>query len=235
MDKKIKNRIKLNIILKYILVFILGSFLGVILMFGLNKLFINNVCNSNNESSANKTPNVSYKLNDYSSYNLKEDDHYYYVTYGSSDYISYTLFGDEMKSCTVKLNTERMNFLYRYWGVNLNSSEKYISIDIKFNIPVRSIINGGRGQSVGEDDAMLFLMQDGTVRYLNIVDALTSSEFTANYNSLPTPKTIEGLDHVIAIYTGSYRYLSPGVTGGAVETVAVRDDGIIIKVLDYAI
>lgn len=226
--------------LKYILVFILGLVVGIGGLFCYNTFFVKSSDISDDskgveidkdESSSNEELTSS---KNHVSYSLKEDGHYYNTTFGNSSFIAYTLSGEDMKKCTVKINKDTIaKGAYGSYGVAINSNQTVLTATINFDSPVKMVEHGGRGQAASKEDAMLFLMQDGTVRYLNIVEALTSPEFTASYDKLPEPKIIENLDNVEFIYAGNYVSMDPNEIGGHVDTLAVKYDGTLVHIMDY--
>lgn len=76
-------------------------------------------------------------------------------------------------------------------------------------------------------------MQDGTVRYINILNALKSTEFTANYDKLPEAVKIDDLSDIDRLYDTYFLSTDPYVVGGGHEAIALKKDGTIIKIMDY--
>lgn len=218
--------------------FILGIAVGAGCLFGYNKFLTNDSIvedkNTEDETVENgdDVPLKDKSQDIYST--IMDDKNYYNPSFGNGNDIIFTLNGSDTTKVSFSVNRENISKgSYVYYGVKINSTELYLKGDIILDQPVKSISFGGAGQSASDKDCYLFLMQDGTVRYLNIVDALTSTEFTAAYNALPQPKIIEGLNDIETIYGTIVVSKDPTVIAGHADTVAIKKDETMIKILDY--
>ena len=238
MEEKFNEKKKSNV-LGFILMFILGAAVGAGYLFGYNKFLVkdaNVADDSKNQSTEKSEKSKEEDSTSKSSVftNLKDDNYVYNPSFGNANAISVTLSGEDAKKCSVTFNKDYINNgAYGSWGGKINTTKWSVSANIIFDIPVKDVIIGGKGQAASENDSILFLMQDGTVRYINIVDALKSPEFTTNYDKLPEAKVIEGLNGIDRFYDTSVYSTDPTVVGGHGETIALKTDGTFINIIDY--
>lgn len=219
--------------------FILGIAVGAGCLFGYNKFLVKetNVADESKNQSTEKSEESKEEGSTSKSSvftNLKDDNYVYNPSFGNGNAISVVLSGEDTKKCSVTFNKDYINNgAYGLWGGKINTTKWNVSANIIFDIPVKDVIIGGKGQAASENDSILFLMQDGTVRYINIVDALKSPEFTTNYDKLPETKVIEGLNGIDRFYGTSVYSTDPTVVGGHGETIALKTDGTFINIIDY--
>lgn len=238
MEEKFNEKKKSNV-LGFILMFILGAAVGAGCLFGYNKFLVkdaNVADDSKNQSTEKSEESKEEDSTSKSSVftNLKDDNYVYNPSFGNANAISVTLSGEDAKKCSVTFNKDYINNgAYGSWGGKINTTKWSVSANIIFDIPVKDVIIGGKGQAASENDSILFLMQDGTVRYINIVGALKSPEFTTNYDKLPEAKVIEGLNGIDRFYDTSVYSTDPTVVGGHGETIALKTDGTFINIIDY--
>ena len=235
MDENYTEKKKSNV-LKYALTFVAGTAIGVGGLFGYNTFIakspklVNN-CATVDETTIKKDDNSTDKTdNNTNYYNTLTDSTYTYNPYfGDTRSIYYTISGKDMKSCSIVVNK---SYVATSYNVKINSNSMTIGASVTFDVPIKQVIFGGKGQAVSNDDCVLFLLQDGTVRYLNFVQAFTSPEFTANYDKLPEPKVVSGVSDVDVLYQTSVYNNDPNYVGGHGETIAIKKDGSIINIMD---
>lgn len=238
MEENFNEKKKSNV-LGFILMFILGIAVGAGCLFGYNKFLVKetNVADESKNQSTEKSEESKEEgsISKSSVFtNLKDDNYVYNPSFGNVNAISVVLSGEDTKKCSVTFNKDYINNgAYGSWGGKINTTKWNVSANVIFDIPVKDVIIGGKGQAASENDSILFLMQDGTVRYINIVDALKSPEFTTNYDKLPEAKAIEGLNGIDRFYDTSVYSTDPTVVGGHGETIALKTDGTFINIIDY--
>lgn len=238
MDENLNEKKKSNV-LKYALTFVAGTAIGVGGLFSYNTFIakspnLTTDCVSVKESSTKtekeSTSADTTKVEKSSLYSTLKDDNYTYSPrFGDSRFISYNISGSDMKNCHIQATKEYLNTAF---GVKLNTTALYVGADVTFDVPVKQVIFGGKGQAVSKDDCVLFLLQDGTVRYLNFVQAFTSTEFSANYDKLPTPKVVDGVSDIDILYEVGAIDNNPNNVGGFGETIGVKKDGTIVHLMD---
>lgn len=123
--------------------------------------------------------------------------------------------------------------LYIYWehvggfygieGIDRNDREL---INITFDKKISDIAIGESGRTVA-GDVLLFLLSDGTVEYLPIVDALTSRNFASHGQ-------LAGVAEVVKFYNTD-AVSDTGDWAGYATTLAQREDGSIIDLQNFLV
>ena len=242
MDENYTEKKKSNV-LKYALTFVAGTAIGVGGLFSYNTFLVKDTAVTDNtkgtaveKSDSSDITSDDKSITKESKYftSLKDSKYIYNPSFGSINSISIGLSGEDTKNCTISFNKDYINNgAYGSWGGKINTSKWSVSANVTFDVPVKEVTVGGRGQAASEQDCILFLMQDGTVRYINILNALKSAEFTANYDKLPEAVKIDALSDIDRFYSTSVYSTDPNVVGGHGETIALKNDGTFINIMDY--
>lgn len=99
--------------------------------------------------------------------------------------------------------------------LNLGDSKTAIEKEIIFsNKKVKNIYFDGWGQAIG-CETLFFIMDDGSVEYMPLVDALINNKFVS-YGK------VDGVENVVEMLSGSIRFVEGG---GAHVVVAVTEEG----------
>lgn len=142
---------------------------------------------------------------------------YYLTNYNST--INIRL--DETRQI-VTLNYNR-KILSDTYGLNWDTTDMdeytYEDKQLNFDKPIKDIFYGGVGQDVS-GDIILFLMDDGTVEYIPVYQALS----TSGIDGLVSYGTLQGVENVIKFYTA---YAMVGLTGNYSTTLIQTEDGML--------
>ena len=123
------------------------------------------------------------------------------------------------KSIHLNLDIDNINHDF---GLNLDEEKRNITIN-NFSGNISDVITGCLGQDdVG--DVSLFLMEDGTVEYMPVYNALKD-------NNIKSYGKIEGISDIVRIENASVRY-SDG-PGGNLTSLAIKSDGSFYDLEEY--
>ena len=140
---------------------------------------------------------------------------YYLTNYNST--INIRL--DETRQI-VTLNYNRKILSDRYglnWGTTGMDEYTYEDKQLTFDKNIKDIFYGGVGQDAS-GDIILFLMDDGTVEYIPVYQALS----TSGIDGLLSYGALQGVEDVIKFYTA---YAMVGLTGNYSTTLIQTEDG----------
>ena len=129
-----------------------------------------------------------------------------------------------MTTATLNYNKSVLSNTYSLnLNITDNNTETYDETNITFNKKVVDVYLGQIGQD-STGDIILFLMEDGTISYIEVYETLK----TAGIDGLSTYKTLEKPNDGIKFYTA---YANVGMTGNYVTTLVQTKDG---KIYDLA-
>ncbi|MBR5408784.1 hypothetical protein IK112_02435 [Candidatus Saccharibacteria bacterium] len=156
---------------------------------------------------ANPTPDVIYRL---SVHRATNDGNGVFGAYINADNTAVDLY-------------IYWSYISNFYNISTDLTERELKT-ISFNQPVIDLTIGETGQDVN-GDVLLFLLADGSVEYMPIVDALEK-------HSLKSYGQLAGVADVIKFY----RVDAVGDTGdwrGYISTLAQRKDGSIIDLQNF--
>lgn len=114
------------------------------------------------------------------------------------------------KVATLSYNRSTLSNAYQLnWDLTGVEAGTLESQTITFDKKINDVLFGGIGQDA-TDDVILFLMEDGTISYIPVYQALT----TNGVEALTTYQTISNITDVVKFYTAN-------VTSGASSSVTV--------------
>ena len=223
--------------LLYILVLIIGIAMGLLGFWGYNKIFSNNeevtncVTKDNvvdkSDDKVNADSNSSFSLNNAFSNSLEYGDDYLDSQFAGRTFHA-VLNGSDLKKANIFFNTNDIGGYLTSQGVNI-SVKGDLSGSVILPKPIVYIIPDGNVEYGGDGFASYFLLNDGTVYALDVINALKSVDFNTGVVALPEPKLIEGLDDVVSIKKVN---IYPKVGGGhgisGVGCVAIKSDGSVV-------
>ena len=122
------------------------------------------------------------------------------------------------KIATLNYNRKILSETYGLnWDTTGIDEYTYEDKQLTFDKNIKDIFYGGVGQDVS-GDIILFLMEDGTVEYIPVYQALA----TSGVDGLVSYGTLQGVEDVIKFYTA---YAMVGLTGNYSTTLIQTKDG----------
>ena len=115
------------------------------------------------------------------------------------------------------------NDVKKYYGYDKPTDERYTISKIKFDKKVKDIFTGYFFQDMGS--VYLFLMEDGTVEYMPLFDALKN-------NTIKSYGKIDGVEDAIGFYQVS-AFPKNAVTGGFQTVLVQKSDGTYYDLIDF--
>ena len=223
--------------LLYILVLIIGIAIGVGGFFGYTKVFVksgditNCVTKDNvvdkSDDKVNADSNSSFSLNNAFSNSLEYGDDYLDSQFAGRTFHA-VLNGSDLKKANIFFNTNDIGGYLTSQRINI-SVKGDLSGSVILPKPIVYIIPDGNVEFGGAGYASYFLLNDGTVYALDVINALKSVDFNTGVVALPEPKLIEGLDDVVSIKKVN---IYPKVGGGqgisGVGCVAIKSNGSVV-------
>ena len=206
MEKKEKKKrhIGINICIGLLLALFI-CIIAFVSMYSSNyKLYVER--NNNAEESQNTTTTTSL---DFDTSNISNGETNAYTLADYNQNINITI--DETgKVATLSYNRNTLSNAYQLnWDLTGVETGTLESQTITFDKKINDVLFGGIGQDA-TGDVILFLMEDGTISYIPVYQALT----TNGVEALTTYQTISNITDVVKFYTAN-------VTSGASSSVTV--------------
>lgn len=245
MNEKINVKKKGNA-LKYVLTFVGGAAIGAGALFGYNTFMdskapvtditvnnteVGNITEIENEKIDTATETTPTLINPLTSLEYGE----YYLTIFSEGgelgwYFDSFINSSDLKSAEIRFNTNEItSYLNEHKLNNAVSNCMYATGQVSLPNSIVDIIPNGRTEFASHDFAAYFLLNDGTVYALNILNALKSSTaYTTCNTTLPAPTIIEGLTDVTSIQNVTLDPKAGGQGIAGIGTIAIKSDGTVV-------
>ena len=170
---------------------------------------------SNNEETTEEDTNASSLDFDTSKVINGNGTQYYLTNYNGTIDIR---LDETRKIATLNYNRKILSETYGLnWDTTGIDEYTYEDKQLTFDKNIKDIFYGGIGQDVS-GDIILFLMEDGTVEYIPVYQALA----TSGVDGLVSYGTLQGVEDVIKFYTA---YAMVGLTGNYSTTLIQTKDG----------
>ena len=174
-----------------------------------------NKVESNNEETTEEDTNASSLDFDTSKVINGNGTQYYLTNYNGTIDIR---LDETRKIATLNYNRKILSDTYGLnWDTTGIDEYTYEDKQLTFDKNIKDIFYGGVGQDVS-GDIILFLMEDGTVEYIPVYQALA----TSGVDGLVSYGTLQGVEDVIKFYTA---YAMVGLTGNYSTTLIQTKDG----------
>ena len=170
---------------------------------------------SNNEETTEEDTNASSLDFDTSKVINGNGTQYYLTNYNGTIDIR---LDETRKIATLNYNRKILSETYGLnWDTTGIDEYTYEDKQLTFDKNIKDIFYGGVGQDVS-GDIILFLMEDGTVEYIPVYQALA----TSGVDGLVSYGTLQGVEDIIKFYTA---YAMVGLTGNYSTTLIQTKDG----------
>ena len=174
-----------------------------------------NKVESNNEETTEEDTNASSLDFDTSKVINGNGTQYYLTNYNGTIDIR---LDETRKIATLNYNRKILSETYGLnWDTTGIDEYTYEDKQLTFDKNIKDIFYGGVGQDVS-GDIILFLMEDGTVEYIPVYQALA----TSGVDGLVSYGTLQGVEDIIKFYTA---YAMVGLTGNYSTTLIQTKDG----------